>query len=206
MGVSGRTGDPLGEGSASGGGAPVVEGPAEDLLEHGDVVGAALEQLAALLRAEGGPSVRPAELEGPRQRAAGPAPDLRRGVRAGGGSEPDDPAEGFGPQPGADEPTRGVGGDRADPALLDAEGGGDGAEGLDRAADEREVAQYEDAVPVDVREEVGQLLAVATEPSVVPERCPAGADAILLGAAGGQEVRLGLEPVDVEVHPVRVRA
>ena len=106
---------------------------AEDLLEHGDVVGAAGEELAALGGGEPGPAVGAAELERAGERPARAAPDLGRGVRAGGRAEPDDPAQGLRAQPRPDEAAGVVGRDGADQALLDPEEPGHGVEGLARA-------------------------------------------------------------------------
>ena len=73
------------------------------------------------------------------------------------------------------------------------EEGADPVEGLPRAVDDLPVAQQQDLLPRHVPVQIAQLLPVAAEPAVVPERRPPGGDPLRLEPDGGREVRFRLE-------------
>ncbi len=140
-----------------------------------------------------------------RQRVDRP-PHLRRRElpepRAAAHDRPEQPR----PPARRDEAARVVARDRVDLALPDPE---EPAHPVDRRAgrvDEVAVADDEDALGVDVAVQVRQLLAVPPELAVAPEGRPAGADPLVLATERRHEVRLRLEAVGPQVHPVAVGA
>ena len=72
--------------------------------------------------------------------------------------------------------------------LLDAEEGEDLVQGLVGLVDQPPVAQDEDLLAREEREQVVKLLAVTAQPGVVPEAGPPGRDPAFLLAAGPDEV------------------
>ena len=96
--------------------------------------------------------------------------------------------------------------DRRDVALGDAEEPAHLVDRLGRRLDDVVVAHHQHPLAVDVPIEVLELAAVEPEVLVAPERRPAGVDPLPLLGEGPLEVRLALEAVGPEVHPVAVRA
>ena len=89
---------------------------------------------------------------------------------------------------------------------LHAEERADLVHGLRGLVDQPAVAQDEDLLTREEREQVLQLLPVAAKPHVVPEAGPARRDPALLLAAGADEVGDGLQAGRPQVSPVGVGA
>jgi len=88
---------------------------------------------------------------------------------------------------------------------LDAEESADPVQGLRGLIDEQPVADDQDLIAREEREEVLELLSVTAEPGVVPEAGPAGLDPALFLAAGPDEVADRLQARRPQVGPVGVR-
>ena len=88
--------------------------------------------------------------------------------------------------------------------LLDAKEGADLIQGLLGLVDQQPVAQDEDLLAREEREQVLKLLAVTAQPGVVPETGPPGRDPALLFAAGPDEVTERLQARRPQVRPVGV--
>jgi hypothetical protein len=87
---------------------------------------------------------------------------------------------------------------------LDAEERADPVQGLRGLVDQPPVAQDQDLLAREEREQVLELLAVAPEPGVVPEAGPARRDPALLLFAGPDEVRDRLQTRRPQMGPVGV--
>src|SRR4029079_19596247 len=72
--------------------------------------------------------------------------------------------------------------------------------------DEVAVSQDVNLLSREDREQIGELMAVATEFEIAPERCEARAHATRFQAARREEIGLGLEAVAPKVRPVRIGA
>ena len=89
-------------------------------------------------------------------------------------------------------------------ARLDPEEGADPVQGLRGFVDHQPVAQHEDLLAREEREQVLELLAVPAQPGVVPEAGPAGRDPAVLLAARPDEVTDRLQARRPQVSPVGV--
>src|SRR5580658_7900491 len=166
---------------------PVAEVLAEDLLQQRDVGLETRQEFPALLPAQG-LALPAVPLQVPLERAG-----------QGGRGQARDPAADRAARPlgrcyGPVRQRRfGVGGDVVprhlrQHARLHAEERADPVQGLRGLVDQPPVAQDQDLLAREEREQVLELLAVAAEPGVVPEAGPARGDPALLLAAGPDEV------------------
>ncbi len=140
------------------------------------------------------------------QRALRAAPDLRRDVGAEHGAGADRCTQ-HGVELAVGGPAGGVGRrDARHHAGVDAEELEDPVEGVLLVVDQLLVAQHVHLLAREDAEQVLELLAVAAELEVAPERREAVVGTPAFQAAGGEEVSFGLEAVGAQMGPVRVGA